>query len=179
MERARRDLVVLVDERDGRAGTAEKLAAHRRGLLHRAVSAFLFDARGRLLLQQRAASKYHSGGLWANSCCSHPRPGESPAACMARRLPEELGVAPPVREFGCLLYRTPVGAGLTEHEYVHGFAGRVRGEPYPRPREVARTRWVSLRELHACAARSPRLLAPWLRIYVARGFVDRAAAALR
>ncbi|GHF26913.1 isopentenyl-diphosphate Delta-isomerase [Streptomyces mashuensis] len=143
-------MLELVDE-DGRTtGTAEKLSAHvAPGRLHRAFSVFLFDDRGRLLLQRRALGKYHSPGVWSNTCCGHPYPGEPPFAAAVRRTGEELGIAPALlREAGTVRYNHPDPAsGLVEQEYNHLFVGTVRTEPRPDPEEIAETAFVTPAEL--------------------------------
>ncbi len=129
-------LLELVDENGVTIGTAEKLSAHQPpGRLHRAFSVFLFDERGRLLLQQRALGKYHSPGVWSNTCCGHPYPGEAPFAAAARRTHEELGVSPSLlAEAGTVRYNHPDPAsGLVEQEYNHLFVGLVQAAPRPRP----------------------------------------------
>ncbi|MGC0373394.1 isopentenyl-diphosphate Delta-isomerase [Streptomyces sp. SAI-229] len=143
-------LLELVDEDGVTTGTAEKLAAHQPpGRLHRAFSVFLFDERGRLLLQQRALGKYHSPGVWSNTCCGHPYPGEAPFAAAARRTFEELGVSPSLlAEAGTVRYNHPDPAsGLVEQEYNHLFVGMVQSPPRPDPREVATTAFVTPAEL--------------------------------
>ncbi|MFC8176105.1 isopentenyl-diphosphate Delta-isomerase [Streptomyces sp. NPDC057242] len=150
-------MLELVDE-DGRTiGTAEKLAAHRApGQLHRAFSVFLFDESGRLLLQRRALGKYHSPGVWSNTCCGHPYPGEAPFAAAARRTFEELGVSPSLlAEAGTVRYNHPDPAsGLVEQEFNHLFVGLVQAEPRPDPEEIDDTVFVTpaeLSERHAAA----------------------------
>ncbi|MER7054238.1 MULTISPECIES: isopentenyl-diphosphate Delta-isomerase [unclassified Streptomyces] len=143
-------LLELVDENGVTLGTAEKLSAHQPpGQLHRAFSVFLFDERGRLLLQQRALGKYHSPGVWSNTCCGHPYPGEAPFAAAARRTYEELGVSPSLlAEAGTVRYNHPDPAsGLVEQEYNHLFVGLVQASPRPDPEEVAETAFVSAAEL--------------------------------
>ncbi|MDG9722559.1 MULTISPECIES: isopentenyl-diphosphate Delta-isomerase [unclassified Streptomyces] len=143
-------LLELVDENGVTLGTAEKLSAHQPpGQLHRAFSVFLFDERGRLLLQQRALGKYHSPGVWSNTCCGHPYPGEAPFAAAARRTYEELGVSPSLlAEAGTVRYNHPDPAsGLVEQEYNHLFVGLVQAAPRPDPEEVAETAFVSPAEL--------------------------------
>jgi isopentenyl-diphosphate delta-isomerase len=143
-------LLELVDENGVTVGTAEKLAAHQPpGQLHRAFSVFLFDERGRLLLQQRALGKYHSPGVWSNTCCGHPYPGEAPFAAAARRTFEELGVSPSLlAEAGTVRYNHPDPAsGLVEQEYNHLFVGLVQAAPRPDPEEVAETVFVTPGEL--------------------------------
>ncbi|MER7490602.1 isopentenyl-diphosphate Delta-isomerase [Streptomyces sp. NPDC126497] len=143
-------LLELVDEDGVTTGTAEKLAAHQPpGRLHRAFSVFLFDERGRLLIQQRALGKYHSPGVWSNTCCGHPYPGEAPFAAAARRTFEELGVSPSLlAEAGTVRYNHPDPAsGLVEQEYNHLFVGMVQSPPRPDPEEVASTAFVTPAEL--------------------------------
>ncbi|MGW8065289.1 isopentenyl-diphosphate Delta-isomerase [Streptomyces ziwulingensis] len=144
-------LLELVDENGVTIGTAEKLSAHQPpGRLHRAFSVFLFDERGRLLLQQRALGKYHSPGVWSNTCCGHPYPGEAPFAAAARRTYEELGVSPSLlAEAGTVRYNHPDPAsGLVEQEYNHLYVGLVQTAPRPDPEEVAETAFVSPAELN-------------------------------
>ena len=137
------DDVVLVDQRDTAVGVAPKLEVHRQGQLHRAVSVVLFDDRGRLLLQRRAEGKYHSAGLWSNTCCGHPRPGESVGDAARRRLMDEMGIEgcglTRVTEF---LYFAELDGGLVEYELDHVLIGRWNGRTNPDPGEVAETRWV-------------------------------------
>ncbi|CAL9642311.1 isopentenyl-diphosphate Delta-isomerase [Streptomyces griseomycini] len=143
-------LLELVDEDGVTIGTAEKLAAHQPpGQLHRAFSVFLFDERGRLLLQQRALGKYHSPGVWSNTCCGHPYPGEAPFAAAARRTFEELGISPSLlAEAGTVRYNHPDPAsGLVEQEYNHLFVGMVQSPLRPDPAEVASTVFVTPAEL--------------------------------
>jgi isopentenyl-diphosphate delta-isomerase len=122
---------------------------------------FVFDAAGRLLLQQRARGKYHSAGLWSNTCCGHPRPGEETAAAAARRLHEEMGVGCPLEPTGSFTYRAPVGE-LVEHEIDHVFVGRFDGAPQPDAREVAAWRWVDPAELAMDLAARPERYSAWL-----------------
>jgi isopentenyl-diphosphate delta-isomerase len=166
MGAAMHEQVILVDEADRELGVLEKLAAHQNGgVLHRAVSVLLFDETSRLLLQQRAAEKYHCGGLWSNTCCTHPRPGEAPHAAARRRLREELGIAAPLRFAFSFIYRHTFDNGLTEHELDHVFWGRVASEtPAPfDPSEVAAVRWVSRAELDAELAHAPERFTYWFR----------------
>ncbi|RKN41330.1 isopentenyl-diphosphate Delta-isomerase [Streptomyces hoynatensis] len=148
-------MLELVDEAGRTIGTAEKLSAHQSpGRLHRAFSVFLFDRSGRLLLQRRAHGKYHSPGVWSNTCCGHPYPGEPPFLAATRRTAEELGTAPALlREAGTVSYhhRDPE-SGLVEREFNHLFAGVVDQDPRPDPAEVTETAFVTpeeLRRLHA------------------------------
>ncbi|MFD2739468.1 isopentenyl-diphosphate Delta-isomerase [Sulfitobacter aestuarii] len=154
---------------DGRLQPVEKLDAHLRGLRHQAVSVFVMDGDA-LLLQRRALGKYHTPGLWANTCCTHPDWGEAADACVARRLDEELGIrglAPEHR--GQVAYRADVGGGLIEDEVVEVYLARAaRDLPLaPNPDEVMATRWIGLPELRREIAARPELFTPWLRIYMA------------
>ncbi len=156
--------VVTVDVDDRETGVAEKMAAHREGLLHRAFSIFVFDDAGRMLLQQRAAGKYHSGGLWSNTCCSHPRPGESVLDAAHRRLREEMGFDCPLETAFGFIYRTDLDHGLTEHEYDHVVIGRYSGEPAPNSAEVGDWKWMSLEDVHGAVAERPEAFTVWFRI---------------
>lgn len=159
-----RDHVVLVNGRDEVLGTMEKLEAHEKGALHRAFSVFIFNRAGRLLLQQRAEGKYHSGGLWTNSCCSHPRPGETTMAAVRRRLHEELGIRCPVSEEFSFTYRAEVGNGLVEHELDHVFFGQYDGPLLPDPAEVQDVRWMRMNDLADDLRTSPGQYTAWLRM---------------
>lgn len=153
---------------DGVLTPVDKLEAHLRGLRHRAVSVFVLSE-GRLLLQQRALGKYHTPGLWANTCCTHPRWNESDADCATRRLAEELGITGlPVSSRGTVEYRADVGGGMVEHEVVAMFRATVTGPLalHPDPAEVAATRWITLDDLRAEVAARPEIFTPWLRIYL-------------
>ncbi|MFJ1596071.1 isopentenyl-diphosphate Delta-isomerase [Streptomyces sp. NPDC088261] len=143
-------LLELVDELGQTIGTAEKLAAHQPpGKLHRAFSVFLFDEQGRLLIQRRALGKYHSPGVWSNTCCGHPYPGEAPFAAAARRTYEELGISPSLlAEAGTVRYNHPdPDSGLVEQEYNHLFVGMAQAPPLPDPEEVGETVFVTPAEL--------------------------------
>ncbi|MGX1880880.1 isopentenyl-diphosphate Delta-isomerase [Streptomyces sp. NPDC055287] len=151
-------LLELVDEDGNTIGTAEKLSAHQApGRLHRAFSVFLFDETGRLLLQRRALGKYHSPGVWSNTCCGHPYPGESPFAAAARRTYEELGISPSLlAEAGTVRYNHPdPDSGLVEQEYNHLFVGMVQSPLRPDPEEVGETSFVTPDELAARHAQAP------------------------
>ncbi|MFD9791030.1 isopentenyl-diphosphate Delta-isomerase [Streptomyces sp. NPDC059070] len=150
-------LLELVDESGNTIGTAEKLSAHQApGRLHRAFSVFLFDPSGKLLLQRRALGKYHSPGVWSNTCCGHPYPGESPFAAAARRTHEELGISPSLlAEAGTVRYNHPdPESGLVEQEYNHLFVGLVQAPVKPDPEEVYETAFVSPQELTALRDRA-------------------------
>src|SRR5690606_11027092 len=136
--------VVLVNARDEAIGTAGKLEAHRKGLLHRAISVFVFNTKGELLLQRRAEGKYHSAGLWTNTCCSHPRENEDVAAAASRRLKEEMGMEAPLEHRFSFMYHAQFANGLQEHEFDHVFFGRSEATPQPDPEEVSEWRWASI-----------------------------------
>jgi isopentenyl-diphosphate delta-isomerase len=159
--------VVLVDGNDCEVGTAPKLDAHRQGALHRALSVVLRDQEGRLLLQKRHIRKYHSGGLWTNTCCSHPRPGEPVALAARRRLREEMGMDSPLRSLITVTYRADVGEGMIEHEVVHVFAGLFSGAVRPDPAEVDGYAWIDPDALAADVRAMPERFSVWLRKYVA------------
>ncbi|MDX3855561.1 isopentenyl-diphosphate Delta-isomerase [Streptomyces sp. AK02-01A] len=143
-------MLELVDENGNTVGTAEKLSAHQApGRLHRAFSVFLFDEQGRLLIQRRALGKYHSPGVWSNTCCGHPYPGEAPFAAAARRTHEELGISPSLlAEAGTVRYNHPdPDSGLVEQEYNHLYVGLAQSSPDPDPEEVGETVFVTPAEL--------------------------------
>ena len=160
------ELVILVDSDDQTIGTASKLAAHRDGRLHRAISVQIVDPGGRLLLQKRQIDKYHSGGLWTNTCCSHPRPGESAHAAAHRRLHEEMGFATALRPLFKAIYRAELDKGLIEHEFVHVFGGTYAGPVHPNPAEAEAFDWTSIEALRESVARQPTLYSAWFRIYL-------------
>lgn len=164
--RVSEERVILVDEQDRVLGSAEKLAAHRDGgQLHRAFSVFLFDDAGRMLLQRRAAAKYHFPLLWTNACCSHPRPDEQVIEAARRRVREELGVEVTLQAVFAFLYSAEdASSGLIEREYDHVLVGRLRGVPRPRPDEVAALEWRDPAQLLEDLRQRPERYTPWLRI---------------
>lgn len=154
----------MVDEHDRPTGTMAKLAAHRPpGTRHRALSAFVFDDEGRVILQRRAAAKYHFAGLWSNSCCTHPAPGEPVVVAAERRIHQELGLRCRVAEVGLFTYRAvDEGSGLVEHEVDHVLIGRCTGDPDPDPAEVDGIRRLDLASLRHELRREPLRFTPWL-----------------
>jgi isopentenyl-diphosphate delta-isomerase len=155
---------------DGSVYPIEKMEAHRSHAFHLAVSVFVFRGDD-LLIQRRAAGKYHCGGQWANTCCSHPNWGESVACAASRRLREELGFDLPLDPVRIVEYEADVGDGLWEHERVHMFLGRAEGDGpaiAPDPDEVSETRWIAPAALRAEIAATPEAFTPWFRIYVER-----------
>lgn len=154
---------------DGVLAPVEKLEVHQRGLRHMAISVFVMNG-DRVLIQRRALGKYHTPGLWANTCCTHPRWGEDAAACASRRLREELGITGlTLRAAGGVEYRADVGNGLIEHEVVDIFLAEAPADlPIAlNPEEVCETRWVALSELARETRDTPEIFTPWLRIYLA------------
>jgi isopentenyl-diphosphate delta-isomerase len=157
--------LILVDEGNRAVGTAGKTAVHKAGLLHRAFSIFVVDDDGRILLQQRNPRKYHSGGLWANSCCGHPRPGERTLAAARRRLKEELGVTSPL-SFGLVArYQDELDRGMHENELVYVYFGPLQAPVRPDPAEVAKIEFVSAAEVKRRIKRRPDSFAVWLKHY--------------
>lgn len=165
------EVVIRVDGRDRSIGPAGKLEVHRTGQLHRAFSIFVFDPEDRVLLQRRADCKYHFAGLWSNTCCGHPRPGEVTARAAARRLREELGFTTPLAEITEIVYRAgdPV-SGLVEHEYLHVFRGRFTGAPRPNPSEVGAYRWLSLADVGDELDSGVTPYTPWFELLFKRLF---------
>jgi isopentenyl-diphosphate Delta-isomerase len=157
--------LILVDEDNRAVGAAGKEAVHRAGLLHRAFSIFLVDKAGRILLQQRNPRKYHSGGLWANSCCGHPRPGERTVSAARRRLREELGIDSPLRFGFFARYRTDLDNGMQENELVYVYFGALRGKAKPDPAEIANLELASVTEITRLIRRTPDCFTHWLRHY--------------
>lgn len=157
--------IVLVDENDNVLGTAEKMQVHAQGLCHRAFSVFVYRQRVTLeiLLQQRAFDKYHSPGLWTNTCCSHPRPDEDIVQAGERRLWEEMGIKTTLRPIGKFHYIAHFENGLIENEVDHVLTGSLEHETFqPNPAEVAAFRWVSLEDLREEITRDPTQFTPWL-----------------
>ena len=160
--------VVLVDRNDLEIGVMEKMEAHEKGVLHRAFSIFLFNSKGELLLQQRAIHKYHSGGLWTNTCCSHPRPGESLEIATQRRLMEEMGVECKVQPIFNFIYKKDFSNGLTEHELDHVFLGEFEGEPIVNAEEVENWKYAHPDEIKADIASNPEKYTAWFKICFAK-----------
>lgn len=158
------DLVTLVDRDDNVVGAEEKIRAHREGKLHRAFSVFVFDEGRRLLIQRRATGKYHSGGLWSNTCCGHPRPGESADGAAGRRLTEEMGFVCDLRPAFRTIYEMSVADSMIEHELNQVFIGWFNGSPSPDTREVEACRWMDLAQLRDSIDASPERYTPWLRL---------------
>ncbi|MCW3079325.1 isopentenyl-diphosphate Delta-isomerase [Segetibacter sp.] len=156
--------VILVTEQDEQVGSMEKMEAHRKGALHRAFSVFIFNERNEMLLQQRALVKYHSGGLWTNACCSHPRPGEDVEAAALRRLHEELGFTTTLTKIFDFHYNAAFDNGLIEHEFDHVYVGIYSGKINPNPSEVKDYCYKKMDELSATIQSYPHKYTAWFCI---------------
>jgi isopentenyl-diphosphate Delta-isomerase len=157
--------LILVDEGNRAVGSAGKQAIHHAGLLHRAFSIFMVDQQGRILLQKRSPRKYHSGGLWANSCCGHPRPGERTISAARRRLWEELGVDDSLAFGFFARYRADLDHGMHENEFVYVYFGALHGKPKPNPAEVAGLELATVTDIAKRIKRKPDYFVYWLRHY--------------
>ena len=155
--------VVLVTEHDEPIGSMPKMQAHHLAALHRAFSVFLFDAEGRLLMQKRAAGKYHSAGLWTNTCCSHPRPNEKVVDAARRRTMEEMGIDVPLHHRFSFVYKASFANGLHEHEFDHVFFGQWSGPVKPDPLEVQEWKYASLEEIGSDLKAHPERYTAWLK----------------
>lgn len=156
--------VVLVNENDQENGTMDKMEAHRKGVLHRAFSIFIFDDKGRMLLQQRSPDKYHGAHLWTNACCSHPLPGERVEEAAIRRLEEELGFITPLKKIFSFVYRAEVENDLIEHEYDHVFAGQFEGNIVPNEKEVADVKYMDMNDIRRGIEQNPGQFTSWFKI---------------
>jgi isopentenyl-diphosphate delta-isomerase len=156
--------VILVNENDERIGLSEKLKAHELGVLHRAVSVFVFNTKGELLIQKRASTKYHGAGLWTNTCCTHPRIGETNEECAHRRLQEEMGFSTNLEERFSFIYKAEVENGLVENELDHVFFGVFDGDFKPNKEEVEDCTFVSLGNVSKDADQHPERFSIWFRI---------------
>lgn len=158
------EYVILVDEQDAELGTMEKMEAHRKGVLHRAFSVFVFNADNELMLHRRALEKYHSGGLWTNTCCSHPRKGETVEQAAHRRLMEEMGFDCDLEVQFNFIYRSELDNELTEHELDHVVFGRFDGEPNINLDEVAEWKYMSMDAVRDDIATNPEMYTEWFKI---------------
>lgn len=167
--------VILVNENDEAIGEMEKLEAHQKGLLHRAFSVFIFNQKGQMLLQQRSQGKYHSPGLWTNTCCSHPFPGEKTLNAAKRRLMEEMGIEAELQYMDSLLYKTSAVTagfenGLTEYEFDHIFTGKTNIDPVINKEEVESFAWLSLTDIKAAIKSSPNQYTHWFKLAIEKFF---------
>ncbi len=159
--------VILVDEDDNRIGTAEKLEAHKNGgKLHRCFSIFVFNDEGELLIQKRADNKYHCPAMWANTCCSHQKPGEDTLDAAHRRLQEEMGFDCPLEEIFVFQYKADFDNGLTEKEMDHAILGKYNGDPDPNPEEVGDWKWIDPGELLMDMEKNPERYTKWFKISI-------------
>ncbi len=156
--------VILVNELDEQIGLMGKLEAHQKAMLHRAFSVFIFNDNNEVMLQQRAASKYHSPGLWTNTCCSHQRNGESNIEAGKRRLKEEMGFVTELKEVVSFIYKAPFDNGLTEHEFDHVLTGNYSGEPIINEDEVAHWKWMRLIDIKNDIEKKPEIYTAWFKI---------------
>jgi isopentenyl-diphosphate delta-isomerase len=163
-----RNKVITVDKDDKATGIMDKMEAHEKGFLHRAFSIFVLNDKNELLIQQRAEHKYHSGGLWTNTCCSHPMPGENTEDAAGRRLKEEMGIECHLSPAFAFTYKADVGNGLVEHEYDHVFTGSHNGSCYPDPEEVMAYQYIGLTELSEWMAKEPESFTEWMKIVFAQ-----------
>ncbi|MCK0203930.1 isopentenyl-diphosphate Delta-isomerase [Ornithobacterium rhinotracheale] len=164
MNTPKEEQVVLINEQDEVQGLIGKMQAHQEGVLHRAFSVFVFNDKNETLLQQRAHGKYHSPGLWTNTCCSHPRENETYAEAAHRRIQEEMGFDCGLKPAFHFIYKADVGLGLIEHELDHVFVGNFDGTPIPNPEEVADFKWISMDDLVKDVAQNPQNYTEWFKI---------------
>lgn len=156
--------VILVDQNDQEIGLMPKMEVHLSGALHRAFSVFIFNKKGELLLQQRAFDKYHSGGMWTNTCCSHPRAGEETLQAAQRRLREEMGLTCDLSHQFHFIYKAEVADGLYEHELDHVYFGKSEAPPVLEPAEVAASKYISMEQLAQELRHHPERYSAWLKI---------------
>lgn len=162
--------VILVDETDKPIGTMGKLEVHQKGLLHRAFSVFIFNDRNEMLLQKRALTKYHSAGLWTNTCCSHPQPNEDTLEAANRRLKEEMGMSTALTHKTSFIYKTVFGNNLTEHELDHVYVGYSNENPVINPEEADGFKWICTDELKKEIMNSPEKFTSWFKIAIEKLF---------
>jgi isopentenyl-diphosphate delta-isomerase len=156
--------VIIVNEKDEQIGLMPKLEAHEKAVLHRAFSVFIFNDKNELMLQQRALNKYHSPGLWTNTCCSHQRDGESNIQAGKRRLKEEMGFVTDLKDTISFIYKAPFDNGLTEHEYDHILVGYSNEQPTINPDEVSAWKWMPLEMVKSDIKNNPHLYTEWFKI---------------
>ncbi|WP_423819598.1 isopentenyl-diphosphate Delta-isomerase [Salinimicrobium sp. TIG7-5_MAKvit] len=156
--------VILVNEKDEQIGLMPKMEAHEKALLHRAFSVFVFNDKNELMIQQRALGKYHSPGLWTNTCCSHQREGETNIEAGKRRLQEEMGFSTELKDTISFIYKAPFDNGLTEHEFDHILVGYYNEEPNLNPEEAHAYKWMSLEDLKKDMKDNPEIYTAWFKI---------------
>jgi isopentenyl-diphosphate delta-isomerase len=160
--------VILVNSNDEPIGLMPKMEAHEKAVLHRAFSVFVVNDKNELILQQRALEKYHSPGLWTNTCCSHQRDGEGNIEAGLRRLDEEMGFTTPLEYLFNFIYKAPFDNGLTEHELDHVMLGRYEGDPVINPEEVASWKWMNIEEINSDLKNNPDSYTVWFAIIFER-----------
>lgn len=168
MNQNMQELVILVDENDNEKGTMEKLEAHEKAILHRAISVFICNSKGEWLLQRRATNKYHSNGLWTNACCSHPYPGETNLEAAHRRLMEEMGLETSLLELFHFTYKAELDNELTEHELDHVFLGITDNDPVINTEEVKEWKRISYKQLLEETDKMPEQFTVWFRMIFKR-----------
>ena len=164
--------VVLVDEHDNEIGTMEKMEAHQKGVLHRAFSILLFNSKGELLLQKRAKSKYHSAGLWTNTCCSHPLPGESMETATQRKLEQEMGIVLQPEFAYKFIYKATLDRNLIEHEYDHVFIGTFDGAPFINKDEVDEWKYCSVDSVRKEVLENSESYTAWFRLILSHSYIE-------
>jgi isopentenyl-diphosphate delta-isomerase len=162
--------VILVNKKDQPIGLMDKLEAHKKGALHRAVSVFIFNSDNQLLIQRRSLGKYHTPGIWSNTACSHPRNNESTILCANRRLFEEMGIITKVRSIFTFLYKAELSSDLIEHELDHVFIGFTNKKPNPNPEEVCDWKYIDETSLKKLFHDIPDAFSPWFKMCCARAF---------
>ena len=165
-----KEQVVLVNKKDEAIGLMDKLEAHKKGVLHRAVSVFIFNSNNQLLIQRRSLNKYHTPGIWSNTACSHPRNNESTILCANRRLFEEMGVVTRIRPIFSFLYKARLSIDLIEHELDHVFIGFTNKKPTPNPKEVCDWKYVDETSLRKLLNDNQETFSPWFKICYQRAF---------
>ena len=165
--------VILVDDQDRVLGTMDKMEAHEKGILHRAFSILIFNKKGEMLIQKRARSKYHSGGLWTNACCSHPLPNETLDDATRRRLKDEMGIDLKTTFAYSFLYHTPLDKNLIEHELDHVFIGEYNGVPDVNPTEVEDWKYVDVAQLKTAIVEHPELYTHWFKLILNHSFFNQ------
>jgi isopentenyl-diphosphate Delta-isomerase len=166
--------VILVDKKDKAIGLEGKIKAHKEGMLHRAISVYIFNSKGELMIQRRAKGVYHSGNLWSNTCCTNCYEGEIPSYSAHRSLQGEMGFDCALKEKFSLIYKTPVSNGLIEHEFLHVFFGRYDKDPQVNNKEVMDWKWISFDDLVKDVKRHGKSYSPWLKILLKKNLPKEA-----
>ncbi len=164
--------IILVDTEDREIGQMEKMEGHRRGVLHRAFSVLIFNSKGQMLIQKRAASKYHSGGLWSNACCSHPKPGESMQTAVERRLREELNIEVKPRFSHKFIYKVTFPNDLIEHEFDHVYIGTFDGKPQANAEEIADWKYIDQEDLKKEIEQNPSQYSHWFKLILSHEIME-------